>query len=209
MPSSRFRRHATQHAPAFNIQYSILRIRNCPFGILLNAIYTMAPGQRSLFQRRRAMTLESLLEAASAFWAGMTRAPTASYTLLQQPSQKPRSRDKLLIRVGAIAVVLGLVLGLGVGFGLIHRPLDSSSSSTSSSPTPSLIPSPQSNFVLDGLKGQPPQTRTYHFVVSEVEGAPDGALRPMLVVNGAFPVVYRDYLLPYRCYDRHVPGAYD
>ena len=43
---------------------------------------------------------------------------------------------------------------------------------------------PMSNFVLNGLKRQPPQTRYYEFTVSEMIGAPDGVEKPMLVVNG-------------------------
>ena len=41
-----------------------------------------------------------------------------------------------------------------------------------------------SNFVLNGLAGQGPTTRTYDFVVTEATGSPDGFDRPMLVVNG-------------------------
>lgn len=43
---------------------------------------------------------------------------------------------------------------------------------------------PTCNFVLNGLAGQPPQTRYYDFVVTETPGAPDGFNRPMLIVNG-------------------------
>nr|AAS21667.1 multicopper oxidase 3B-I10 splice variant [Phanerodontia chrysosporium] len=46
---------------------------------------------------------------------------------------------------------------------------------------------PHTHFALDGLRGQPPQTRSHAFVVSEVEGAPDGVRKPMLVVNGMYP----------------------
>ena len=45
---------------------------------------------------------------------------------------------------------------------------------------------PSSSFFLNGLKGQRPQTRYYNFVVSEMNGAPDGVTKPMLVVNGKF-----------------------
>ena len=45
---------------------------------------------------------------------------------------------------------------------------------------------PASNFVLNGLQGQRPRTRTYDFVVSEMKGAPDGFAKPMLVVNGVY-----------------------
>ncbi|GJE96101.1 multicopper oxidase [Phanerochaete sordida] len=43
------------------------------------------------------------------------------------------------------------------------------------------------NFVLNDLTGQPPQTRYYEFVVEQLWGAPDGVVKPMLVVNGMFP----------------------
>ncbi|EKM52892.1 uncharacterized protein PHACADRAFT_261563 [Phanerochaete carnosa HHB-10118-sp] len=43
------------------------------------------------------------------------------------------------------------------------------------------------NFVVGSIIGQAPTTRTYDFVVSEMEGAPDGVTKPMLVVNGVFP----------------------
>ena len=40
---------------------------------------------------------------------------------------------------------------------------------------------------MNGLAGQAPQTRSYDFVVSQVQGAPDGVSKPMLVVNGMYP----------------------
>ncbi|EKM55004.1 uncharacterized protein PHACADRAFT_60261, partial [Phanerochaete carnosa HHB-10118-sp] len=52
---------------------------------------------------------------------------------------------------------------------------------------PPLQPTPQDNFVLNGLAGQPAQTRSYDFVISQVQGAPDGVSKPMLVVNGMYP----------------------
>ncbi|KAJ6478933.1 extracellular multicopper oxidase [Mycena sanguinolenta] len=44
-----------------------------------------------------------------------------------------------------------------------------------------------SSFFLSGIQGQPPQTRTFNFEVTEVMGAPDGVERAMLVINGIFP----------------------
>ncbi|GJE96139.1 multicopper oxidase [Phanerochaete sordida] len=44
-----------------------------------------------------------------------------------------------------------------------------------------------SNFVVGSIIGQPPTTRHYNFVVSEMKGAPDGFTKTMLVVNGVFP----------------------
>ena len=65
--------------------------------------------------------------------------------------------------------------------------LGTESDSSSASATPTVIPlqvPDDLNFVLDGLKGQPPQTRVYNFNVTNAVGAPDGVSKPMLVVNG-------------------------
>ncbi|KAJ3484465.1 hypothetical protein NLI96_g5633 [Meripilus lineatus] len=86
--------------------------------------------------------------------------------------------------IGVVSV-LGLSIGLGLGLGLRHR--DHVKFTTPAIVTVPLQSSPPSNFVLNGLKGQPPQTRVYAFNVSNALGAPDGVVRPMLVVNGMFP----------------------
>ena len=87
-----------------------------------------------------------------------------------------------------LIVALALGLGLGLGLGLKHHShagsTSASSNSSSQAPLPPLSASSQNNFVLDGLAGQSPQTRTYNFVISQVQGAPDGVSKPMLVVNG-------------------------
>lgn len=91
---------------------------------------------------------------------------------------------------GLLIIGLALGLGLGLGLGLKHHNHSASSvSSTNSSgqSLPPLQPTPQDNFVLNGLAGQPPQTRAYDFVISQVQGAPDGVSKPMLVVNGIYP----------------------
>ncbi|KAI0338648.1 multicopper oxidase 2A [Trametopsis cervina] len=102
-----------------------------------------------------------------------------------------RSRTILVLSVLALLVILGLALGLGLGLGLKHHHSGSSDDSSASSSTPSnlpaLQPTPQENFIIGSIKGQPPQTRTYSFNVAEVQGAPDGVSKPMLVVNGMFP----------------------
>lgn len=50
---------------------------------------------------------------------------------------------------------------------------------------PSTVQAPSmSNFVLNGVTGQPPQVRYHEFVVQELMGAPDGVVKPMIVVNG-------------------------
>lgn len=102
----------------------------------------------------------------------------------------------VLASVGLVCV-LALTLGLGLGLGLKHHhnasPSTSANSSSPSPPSPSLAPlqsTPQNNFVLAGLSGQPPQTRMFNFTVSMVQGAPDGVSKPMLVVNGQFVRVF-------------------
>ena len=102
---------------------------------------------------------------------------------------RPRRHRLSRWTVGALLLtVLALALGLGLGLGLKHH-RDSSAPTTSPSTSPphELQPTPQEHFVLGGLAGQSPQTRTYDFVVSQVHGAPDGVRKPMLVVNGMYP----------------------
>lgn len=106
-----------------------------------------------------------------------------------------RPRRRLLHgALGALllTIALALALGLGLGLGLKRHHHDSSTPSSSSSAganssLPALQPTPQENFVLNGLTGQAPQTRSYDFVVSQVQGAPDGVSKTMLVVNGMYP----------------------
>lgn len=115
-----------------------------------------------------------------------------------RPPRPAPARSRLGGPYGVLAgllliVALALGLGLGLGLGLKHDKHDSTSStgsstsSNSSGPSlPPLATSAQNNFVLNGLAGQAPQTRTYHFEISQVQGAPDGVSKPMLVVNGEF-----------------------
>ena len=51
---------------------------------------------------------------------------------------------------------------------------------------------PANNFVVGSIIGQPPQTRTYNFVVEQLQGAPDGFSKPMIVVNGSLSLLYRE-----------------
>ena len=55
---------------------------------------------------------------------------------------------------------------------------------------PTVKPPSFENFVVKGLAGQPPQTRYYDFVVSQMTGAPDGFSKSMLVVNGALSLFH-------------------
>ncbi|EKM52894.1 uncharacterized protein PHACADRAFT_149824 [Phanerochaete carnosa HHB-10118-sp] len=43
------------------------------------------------------------------------------------------------------------------------------------------------NFVVGSIIGEPPRTRYFDFVVSQMDGAPDGFTKSMLVVNGLYP----------------------
>lgn len=116
----------------------------------------------------------------------MASSPAASDVPLKGATQQKSRTTTALLAVGALVVILGLALGLGLGLGLKHHHHDTSASSTSpSNSAPSLVDSPQTNFVLGGLQGQAPQTRTYYFTIAEATGAPDGVSKPMLVVNGA------------------------
>ena len=86
--------------------------------------------------------------------------------------------------ISVAAVVFALALGLGLGFGLGFR-LKHTHPAAVYPPVPASLSQPASNFVLNNLAGQPPQTRVFNFTLSQVQGAPDGYSRPMLVVNGS------------------------
>ncbi|KAL4246950.1 multicopper oxidase family protein [Abortiporus biennis] len=97
------------------------------------------------------------------------------------------SRTKRLVVVAVSAiVVVGLALGLGLGLGLRHHHSQPALTSSNNSAT-SLQATPQTNFVLSGLQGQPAQDRVFFFSVDHAVGAPDGVQKPMLAVNGMSP----------------------
>lgn len=105
-------------------------------------------------------------------------------------SARPQRRCCLTV---FLLAALALVLGLGLGLGLRHKhkSADSSIQTTPGNEINQTLPflqsPPQSNFVLGStVKGQSPQTRTYNFTVEQANGAPDGANKTMLVVNGTF-----------------------
>jgi hypothetical protein len=99
-----------------------------------------------------------------------------------------RRHRVILLTVAGIAV-LALVLGLGLGLGLKHHHSSQSAAAAAASPSATAAPiqlqdQPGSNFVLNDLSSQPPQTRVFNFTLAQVQGAPDGFSRSMLVVNG-------------------------
>lgn len=132
-----------------------------------------------------------------------------------------RSRVVLFTATAALLVIIALALGLGLGLGLKkhHHSAAAVPSSPSASPAPfsSLQPVQQSNFVLNGLQGQPAQDRVYNFTIAQVNGSPDGVSKPMLVVNGACVRVITTRVLPVsvsvcsnsHCVFRHVPWSHD
>ena len=86
----------------------------------------------------------------------------------------------LIFLAGAIALVLLFTATLRLGLVLAQY-----SSQDSLNPGPRFVrPAPYSDFLVGSIIGQPPQTRYYNFVVSELPGAPDGVEKQMLVVNG-------------------------
>lgn len=105
-----------------------------------------------------------------------------------------RRRAALVAGCSTAPLIIGLAPGLGLALGLgldlkHHNHSSSLASSTNSSgwSLPPLQPAPQDNFVLNGLAGQSLQTCLYDFVISQVQGAPDGVSKLMLVVNGMYP----------------------
>lgn len=107
------------------------------------------------------------------------------------------TRSNLFAIAAAGFIALSLLPGLALGQSL--TPAEGS--------FPPLKSQPSSNFVLNGLVGQPPQTRTFYFDVGQVQGAPDGVSRPMLAVNGTCP--FSSGLSISSLTDAtHVPGIY-
>lgn len=116
---------------------------------------------------------------------------------------------RIVVVVAAVVAVVALALGLGLGLGLKDNHSQAAQSNPSATPTAAPLQSqPPSNFVLNKLIGQPPQTRVFNFTLSQVQGAPDGFSRPMLVVNGTspFPIVSLSVI---NMGTRHLPGAYN
>ncbi|KAF8864554.1 hypothetical protein BDZ45DRAFT_797233 [Acephala macrosclerotiorum] len=107
----------------------------------------------------------------------------------------------LLLLSGIIIVaILALALGLGLGLGLKHHHGSSSSIEPSASATPSSTPSGISeslpswrrdpaeyNLDMSWDINAAPTTRVFNITISEIQAAPDGVMRTMLVMNGQFP----------------------
>ncbi|CZR51745.1 related to laccase precursor [Phialocephala subalpina] len=113
---------------------------------------------------------------------------------------KPRFGKVFLLLSGLILVIVALALGLGLGLGLKHHHSSSSSTEPSASATPSSTPSGISenipswrrdpseyNLDMDWDINAAPTTRIFNITVSEIQAAPDGVVRTMLVMNGQFP----------------------
>ncbi|ORX33462.1 Cupredoxin [Kockovaella imperatae] len=119
------------------------------------------------------------------------------------PRHTPRGR-KWILAVGAL-IVIGLALGLGVGLGKHH----SAKSSPTATPSPSIwtggpenatdikttltreeLLGDQDRWLLSNRNftiSTEPQTRTFNWTLSEVNAAPGGLIKPMIVINGMSP----------------------
>ncbi|KAE8443950.1 hypothetical protein EG329_001174 [Mollisiaceae sp. DMI_Dod_QoI] len=106
----------------------------------------------------------------------------------------------LLITGVIIFVVIALALGLGLGLGLNHHHGSSSATEPSATPTPFPTPTGLSenrpswrrdpseyNLDMSWDINAAPTTRVFNITVSEIQAAPDGVMRTMLVMNGQFP----------------------
>ncbi|PSR73268.1 hypothetical protein PHLCEN_2v10883 [Hermanssonia centrifuga] len=107
--------------------------------------------------------------------------PPVSPTPVSRTGSPRRSRVIFASATIGLMAILALALGLGLGLGLKHHHHDSTAATASS--LPPLQTSSADNFALGKVQGQAPQTRSYNFTISQVNGAPDGVSKPMLVVN--------------------------
>ncbi|KAK0540659.1 hypothetical protein OC835_000572 [Tilletia horrida] len=128
--------------------------------------------------------------------------PAGSEAQILQHNEKRRSSRRctlLLALIAGIIVVLGLALGLGLGLGL-RRHDDSKyapqTGAVSSWTTGSRLPFVELEDLVDPSQfilspnfdiNAAPQTREYHWDVTEVIAAPGGVSKRMLVVNGKSP----------------------
>ncbi|KAI9745890.1 MAG: hypothetical protein M1818_000571 [Claussenomyces sp. TS43310] len=119
---------------------------------------------------------------------------------LKDPQKRPNARRLILVLGGVAAAlaVLALALGLGLGLGLKRGKNDNSKPAP---PTSTSTSAPIANTTIEPWRratedynldmswdlNAPPTTRTYDFTVGEIQAAPDGVLRTLLVINGQFP----------------------
>lgn len=124
----------------------------------------------------------------------------------EERKQPVSGNGRLPLLVGGIVVfvvvALALGLGLGLGLGLKHHSHAAATptSSNLSPPTPSGGPTVASENVESWRRATldysldmtwdinaAPTTRVFNFTISEIQAAPDGVIRPLLVINGQFP----------------------
>ncbi|KAI0033322.1 multicopper oxidase 3B [Vararia minispora EC-137] len=93
----------------------------------------------------------------------------------------------LVILFGLVVLAVALDLTLGILLQANTSPILSSTLVSVPAASATLLPQPESNFVLRSIQDELPRTRSYEFTVGTVKGAPDGVERQMLVVNGMYP----------------------
>lgn len=89
--------------------------------------------------------------------------------------RRDRLTSVILPVLTTLFVLLANLHGVQAHRPFVHR---------ASNDTPTVQKPQIDNFIVKGLKEHTPQTRYYDFVVSQMNGAPDGFVKPMLVVNG-------------------------
>ncbi|EKM52908.1 uncharacterized protein PHACADRAFT_100639 [Phanerochaete carnosa HHB-10118-sp] len=84
-------------------------------------------------------------------------------------------------------IIASMALALVTGAEARALPHESPASSSLTRRADTVSVPSADNFVVGSIIGQAPTTRNFNFVVSEMDGAPDGFNKTMLVVNGLFP----------------------
>ena len=112
--------------------------------------------------------------------------PRFEFTFLQSSFKMTTGTSSRLRYVSFALPLLVIAMVFGLGASGVHAVPHSEGSGLFSRDTNNIgvKAPPSSSFFLNGLKGQRPQTRHYNFVISQMNGAPDGFTKPMLVVNG-------------------------
>ncbi|OZJ03678.1 hypothetical protein BZG36_03531 [Bifiguratus adelaidae] len=102
-----------------------------------------------------------------------------------------RRRWKTATAITVVTVVVILALVLGLVLGLRNRNASSGSSAQALNTT-QLVTTDQTEWVLSSNNftiSSTTTTRYYEFNVSQMQGAPDGYERTMLVVNGQYNIL--------------------